>query len=278
MQNILRAVLTTVLATTSALLLTATSALAVVGGTSTSTARHPWMVFLSSDRVGDPDLSGHFCGGALVAPTKVVTAAHCVDDLRPDEFRVIAGRTDLRTAAGDVRAVRDVWFAPKLPAPPGDPRVLPGGDLAVLTLDAPLPQRPIRTIGAGDGRSYRPGTPAMLLGWGVHVEEGLVGPSPVLQSGRFPVIGFEVCDAAFRDHPARPTRLDPRFHVCGGSERGGASGCGGDSGGPLVIGGRLAGVFGPIVSRRGRVCQDAYSGFTRLDVYADLVREQIARP
>jgi len=32
-----------------------------------------------------------------------------------------------------------------------------------------------------------------------------------------------------------------------------------------------------ILSRNGMVCQDAYSGYTRVDVYADLIRAELGR-
>lgn len=271
------ALLAPVLALAMALSLGATPAQAVVGGRDATTSRYPWMVFLS--RVGDPTTpSGQFCGGALVAPTKVVTAAHCIDDLAPEDFKVIGGRTNLHRQNGTVRDVETVWNAPRVPPPvadPGDPAYIGGGDLSVLTLDEPMPYRPLRIMNQDDAWRYAPGQPATILGWGIYQEEGLVGPSPVLQQGRVPMLGYDTCNAAATAHPARPFQLDPRFYVCGGWPEGGPAVCGGDSGGPLVIDGRLAGVVGPILSRNGTVCADAYSGFTRVDVYAELIRAEL---
>lgn len=258
------------------LVLCATPAQAVVDGSDASTRQYPWMVVLSAT-AGNGNPSGQFCGGTLVAPTKVVTAAHCVDDMQPADFQVIAGRTDLRTTYGMTRKVLRVWNAPRVPAPVGDPKFVGGGDLSVLTLDKPLPHRTLPIAGPRDAALYRPGRPALTLGWGIYQEDGLLGPSPVLQQGRFAMLSYAACNEAAKHHPALPFQLDPRFYVCGGNPRGGAAVCGGDSGGPLVVGGRLAGVVSPILSRNGKVCEGAYSGYTRVQAYAELIREQLSQ-
>jgi secreted trypsin-like serine protease len=260
---------------------TATPAGAVVGGTQTNVQRYPWMVILS-DKSGNSDSSGQFCGGSLVTPTKVVTAAHCVNRRTPAEFQVIAGRTDLRTDAGTTVGVASVWQAPRVPPPtpkPGDLPYLGGGDLAVVTLDKALPYRTVPLIRADQTYLYRPGTPAAVLGWGVYQEKDLPGPSPILKRGEFRMLGYNTCNEAATHHPALPTQLDPRFFVCGGNSANAGplagSVCGGDSGGPLLVAGRLAGVVSPILSRNGKVCEGAYSGFTRLDAYAADIRAQL---
>ncbi|GAA2808648.1 serine protease [Saccharopolyspora taberi] len=258
--------------------LLAAPAHAVVGGDPADTADHPWMVALGSGELHPDRPSGQFCGATLVAPTKVVTAAHCVDDKRPDQITAIGGRPDIRTQDGTERRVTRIWNAPSEPPPPPPPGELPtlrGGDIAVLTLDAPMPYPTLPIATEADADVYRPGTPGRILGWGIYQEEGLLGPSPVLQQAQIPMLEFRACDEASRNHPALPTKLDPRHYVCGGYEQGGVAACGGDSGGPLVIDGRLAGVFGPILSRGGTVCEDAYSGYNRVATYAGEILAEV---
>src|SRR5688572_12271445 len=58
----------------------------VVGGSQVSGASYPWQaaVMFSSARFSGNDYQRQFCGGVLVAPQIVLTAAHCLYDSDPD--------------------------------------------------------------------------------------------------------------------------------------------------------------------------------------------------
>ncbi len=113
----------------------------VVGGQPAPVADSPWAVALSSrDRFGGAR-SGQFCGGVVVAPTKVLTVAHCLGEealggpvSRVRDLRVIAGRERLSETTGQEIPVRGVWVNPAY-----DPDTN-AGDLAVLTLSRALPR------------------------------------------------------------------------------------------------------------------------------------------
>ena len=49
----------------------------IIGGTTVSSGTYPWFTALSSNSSN----VDHFCGGMLVSPEWVLTAAHCLDDL-----------------------------------------------------------------------------------------------------------------------------------------------------------------------------------------------------
>ncbi|MEV7189061.1 trypsin-like serine protease [Kitasatospora sp. NPDC093102] len=228
----------------------AAPAAAVHGGSDTTTASHPFVVALET-AAGE-----QWCTGALIAPTKVLTAGHCVaeaDD--PGSLRVIAGRTDLTGSGGQVRRVKSYRV---------DPRYTPGldHDSAVLTLDRPLPQTPVRVARQADAALYRYGRTATLLGFG---RTGSDGPGTHLKQAALTLAPPASCD------PYTSPGDSPLFKVCGLPRAGTTdSVCKGDSGGPLVVGGVVIGV----VSTGNKYCDTQYpvSVFTRAtDVPAQLL-------
>ncbi|MEJ8637897.1 MULTISPECIES: serine protease [Streptomyces] len=211
----------------------------VVGGSPVRAADSPWVVALSSrDRFGGTR-AGQFCGGVVVAPTKVMTAAHClsrtvlgqkVSDVA--DLRVIAGRSALAGAGGQEIAVSDSWVSPRY-----DPATN-SADMAVLTLAKALPASLVLPLaGAGDA-AYAPGTSATVYGWGDMSGSGRYASS--LRAAPVTVLSDGTCEQAY------PGGLGGRYvastMLCAGDPQGGHDACQGDSGGPLVARGRLIGL------------------------------------
>ncbi|MBP2477125.1 secreted trypsin-like serine protease [Crossiella equi] len=193
----------------------------IVGGTTAASESHPWAVYLVG-RAGN-----QYCGGTLVTPVKVLTAAHCVNNRTPAEIRVVAGRTDTQNRAqGSVLAVNAVWWHPRFKD------VFNGDDVGVLTLAEPVRYATIPLVQPGEP-GYAVGTKATVVGWGATREAGPT--SRYLMEATVPVLPDGSC--------ARPYRTyDPAKMFCAGYEEGGIDACQGDSGGPLVAGGRLIGI------------------------------------
>ena len=102
----------------------------IVGGVVVDNADEaPWMVALTTS-------SGYqFCGGALVGPGLVATAAHCVYGRTPSSITVVGGKLDLRTDGGSTSVVSKYQIAEGYSTPSR------GKDIALLTLAQPMPYR-----------------------------------------------------------------------------------------------------------------------------------------
>ncbi|GHC53114.1 S1 family peptidase [Streptomyces cinnamoneus] len=238
----------------------------VVGGQIVKVADAPWMVALASRERFGGVRSGHFCGGALVGRTTVVTAAHClsqevlgVDVLDAKDLRVIVGRDDLRGTAGAEVPLRSIWVNPDFDTETN------AGDVAVLTLAQPAPTgRSIGMAQAGDA-AYEPGTAAGVYGWGD--VNGTGAYSVRLRGARVLVLDDTLCRHAYPGGPEGT--YDPATMLCGGLPLGGRDACQGDSGGPLVARGRLVG----LVSWGSGCAQAGRPGvYTRISSVAALVR------
>lgn len=223
----------------------------VIGGERASIADYPWVVYLMWAN------GLQFCGGALVAANKVVTAAHCTRGLHPNQVRVVAGREDKYSNDGVVADVTDVWVHPMFAS------VTTGNDVAVLTLDQNLDFAPLDLVDGTDAEEYTAGNNATILGWG-RTSEG--GPtSRYLLKASLPITSDETCSTVFAEY-------NRDAMICAATDDGAVDTCQGDSGGPLTVGGKLAGV-----TSWGSGC--AHAGkpgvYTRVGTYHDLIEPEI---
>ncbi|MEW1550026.1 S1 family peptidase [Streptomyces tsukubensis] len=211
----------------------------VVGGFPVRVSETPWVVALASrDRFGGTR-AGQFCGGVVIAPTKVMTAAHCLSRTvlggevgQVRDLRVIAGRTELTASDGQEIAVSESWVSPAY-----NPRTN-SSDLAVLTLAEALPDSRVIRVAAEGDEAYVPGTAATVFGWGD--TEGNGSYATALRAADVTVLADRNCQTAYPG--GLGGRYDASTMLCAGDPRGGHDACQGDSGGPLVARGKLIGL------------------------------------
>ncbi|MFD9796038.1 S1 family peptidase [Streptomyces sp. NPDC059070] len=234
----------------------------VIGGTPAAVEKSPYAVALSSRQRFGSGRAGQFCGGAVVAPTKVVTAAHCLSKEvlganGVTDLKVIAGRDKLRdTGHGREIAVRDTWVNPAYD--PGDN----AGDLAVLTLAEALPDSSVIGVAGPGNAAYAAGTAATVYGWGDTSGEGAY--SSELRSTRVQVFPESVCERAYPGNSEG--RYEGATMLCAGDSGGGHDACQGDSGGPLVARGLLIGL---VSWGSGCGLADRPGVYTRMSAFTD---------
>ncbi|MER7791883.1 serine protease [Streptomyces sp. NPDC097640] len=211
----------------------------VVGGHPAHTALAPWAVALASRERFGAARSGQFCGGVVVGPTTVLTAAHCmsrgvlgVDWWEVGDLRVIIGRDDLRGSGGVEMAPRWVWVNPAYDQGGR------AGDVAVLTLSQPLPRIYGVAMAAAGDPAYQPGARAAVYGWGDTRGNGSYAST--LRATRLRVMPDATCEEAY------PGGAEGEYisesMMCAGLPDGGRDACQGDSGGPLIARGKLVGL------------------------------------
>lgn len=165
---------------------------------------------------------GHICGGTLVTPWIVATAAHCVEGEATTSLSVVLGRSNLQAADGQRIRVDRIISHPAYNSFTND------SDIALLRLTSAADESPIGYITQANVGFTAPGTQSLVLGWGATREDG--PSSSELQAVRIPIVSNETANA--------PISYDGDITdnmLAAGRASGGIDSCQGDSGGPLVV-------------------------------------------
>lgn len=169
------------------------------------------------------------CSGAVVAPRLVLTAGHCVEDVKtgrvqePTGFRVVIGNVDWTSSEREILHVSRTVVYGKFN------RYSANNDAALLVLAEPTSAPAIALARRPADRSWlQPGTGALLIGWG-RTQFEQEQPTTTLQYAETVVQGSRWCK---RDAPP----FYPRQELCVIDPPVKRTGlCHGDSGGPLVL-------------------------------------------
>ncbi len=179
----------------------------IVGGTRATQGEYPWMVRLSMG-----------CGGSMITPRVVLTAAHCVDGTGNNtSITATLGVVDLQSPSR-IR-VKSTFVYQSTGFNPGTM----ASDWALIKLQTPVN---VPLLKLHSGGSLNKGT-FTITGWGATSEGG--PQSRYLLEAEVPFVDDATCNTAYNGE------IIASHMICAGKmATGGVDTCQGDSGGPMV--------------------------------------------
>ncbi|KAJ3659685.1 hypothetical protein Zmor_011360 [Zophobas morio] len=196
----------------------------IVGGHDITIEEAPYQISLQ-------DNDAHSCGGSIISPSYIITAAHCTQGTTEDQLSVRAG-TSIREDGGQVIEVKKIYNHPKYNTENG----VPDYDIAILELSTNLElgfQVAVISL-PSQNQEWPAGTDAFITGWGL-LHEGDNTLPVNLQGATVQLTDENVCAESY-------SGLITERMFCAGVDGGGVDSCQSDSGGPLQVDGILAGI------------------------------------
>ncbi|XP_065334618.1 uncharacterized protein LOC135935916 [Cloeon dipterum] len=198
----------------------------IFGGNKAQTGNHPWHVYI------DNEVTGATCGGTLISPTAVLTAAHCIYGSEAEDFVVAVGMYDKRQRRAS--GVQRRLISSLITHPKYDHKGTIS-DVGLMILNEKINitdhVRPICLWNEdSDSNLARvAGTEAMAVGFGL--ADNYTVPDK-LQEARLPIRDHKECYLSKRKFFEK--YLVPGDNFCAGYMNGTTT-CNGDSGGSLSV-------------------------------------------
>ncbi|XP_044140322.1 azurocidin isoform X1 [Bufo gargarizans] len=218
----------------------------IVGGREAAPNSHPYIASLQFRRQ-------HFCGGSLIAQQFVMTAAHCLSDINPNQVTVILGAHSLSRN----EASRQTFRISRVFENGFNPQTLEN-DILILQLDrnVALDSRVNLVSLPRVNETVPAGTQCITSGWG---RLGTQARAPnSLQELNVTVTARDQC---------RPN------NICTGVFMRQAGICFGDFGGPLVCNGVIQGISSFIIRSCGSGVAPDF--FSRVAIFRDFIDRSI---
>lgn len=250
----------------------------IVGGSDATAGNWPAMVSIHFITADNPTGS-HGCGGTLIAPSWVLTAAHCLSDPaggtaeKVDTVLVYAGvqrQSEINEGAGQRLTVKRL-----IPHPDWAGGNNFQNDIALIELNESAAVTPMALSAGG----VYPGW-ATSIGWGNMLGGKDESNFPDrLQMLNMPLVSNEVCQTAFSQFSSD---VISSSQICSGYIHGGQDTCQGDSGGPLFVrnGARWQQVgvvsYGTFPDANINCAgTGAYGVYARVAAFADFIRSHV---
>ncbi|XP_068102737.1 serine protease 33-like [Hyperolius riggenbachi] len=241
----------------------------IVNGTNAADGEWPWQVALYYDGM-------FICGGSLIAPQWIMSAAHCFPGLNMSYYTVYLGQYQLYMDSPHTvnRTLTTVVVNPYYMG------VESIGDISLAQLSSPVDYTEyIMPICLPSSSVTFPcGLDCWVTGWGRTSYQGPLPVNGTLQKVMTPLIDHNTCDRMYHNGLSDNTS-DPIVKsdtICSGYKDGGKDPCQGDSGGALVC--KVGGVWYEV----GIVSWGAYCAapglpgvFTLVTAYQDWISSYV---
>jgi secreted trypsin-like serine protease len=238
----------------------------IVGGSPIDITAAPWQALL---RINNSTQ----CGGAIIADSWILSAAHCLNGMGASQVEAFVGVTDQNRMTRD----NQVQVSQVIVNPDWNPADY-SSDLALIGLAAPVTRsasvQPVTMPLVQDANTWpAAGEQATISGWGT---TSLSGTSTALLRAATVQILTSPTDAKCGEYGSS---FQPGNHVCAGLPQGGVDACQGDSGGPLTVAYNGTAVLAGIVSSGSGCADPKYPGlYTRVMSFLPWLRQYVPLP
>jgi len=241
----------------------------VVGGHDARPGAWPWQASLQLT----DDRNLHFCGGSLIHPEWILTAAHCVDGKSTGEIRVVLGEQNLGINEGTEQIISPAQIIVH-------EQYKQGGwmhnDVALIKLSRPaeLNQRVNLVCLPSPGEDEQ-GNECFISGWGyTRKTSEVTGIAPkILQEVSGPIWHYADCKKIWGQYG---TDVNPKVYCFGNTNGQNYGVCNGDSGGPMscpsALGWKVVGVAHFAETR----CKHLPGAYTKVEPYLDWIKAKVS--
>ncbi|XP_032934549.1 cathepsin G-like [Catharus ustulatus] len=233
----------------------------IIGGKVVVPHSRPYMAYLKIEVKDQSGSKAFSCGGFLIRPDAVLSAAHCVDKKGRVNITVILGAHNIH-----VREQSQQWISVRdwVIHPDYCPVTL-HNDIVLLKLKKKAKiNKNVKLISLPSSNEHvRAGTKCEVAGWGRTSLDG--SKTDVMREVELKVQNDKPCQKEFRKYQRRSM-------MCVGDQNSGKSTYKGDSGGPLVCNKKAHGIVSHGMGRR--LFPEV---FTRVSYFEPWIRQQLRR-